>query len=79
MGGGGTDANCIFDFFETNKEYKLHKKPVPSLIIIFTDGYFGEVDGKYKRKYKNTIWIIHDNDKFKAPFGVKAPLKISDI
>ena len=79
MGGGGTDANCIFDFFETNKDYKLHKKPVPSLIIIFTDGYFGEVDGKYKRKYKNTIWIIHDNDKFKAPFGVKAPLKISDI
>lgn len=77
-GGGGTDANCIFDYFETAKEYKLRKKPQPSLIIIFTDGYFGEIEARYKKKYKNTVWIIHDNDKFKAPFGVKAPLKIEN-
>ena len=77
MGGGGTDANCIFDFFDTNKDYKLHKKQTPSLIIVFTDGYFGDVNIKYRRKYKNTVWIIHDNTSFKAPFGVKAALKNS--
>ena len=77
MGGGGTDANCIFDFFDTNKDYKLHKKQAPSLVIIFTDGYFGDINTKYKRKYKNTVWIIHDNTSFKAPFGVKAALKNS--
>lgn len=74
-GGGGTDVNCVFAHFENSKEYKLHKKTKPSLIIIFTDGYFGEVNKGFKKKYKNTIWIVQGNDKFEAPFGVKAALK----
>jgi predicted metal-dependent peptidase len=77
MGGGGTDANCIFDYFETNDDYRLHRKQQPSLIIVFTDGCFGEVDKKYSRKYKNTVWVISGGYKdFTPPFGVVAPFKI---
>ena len=72
MGGGGTDAECIFEYFENQKEYKLGIKPKPSIIIVFTDGYFGPIDNKYKQKYRNTIWIIKDNKHFTAPFGSKA-------
>ena len=79
MGGGGTDVNCVFDYFESDRDYKIHKKAKPSLIIIFTDGYFGAVDKKYKNKYKNTIWVLHNNEHFEAPFGVKAPFKIEDF
>lgn len=78
MGGGGTDANCIFDYFETNKDYKLRKKEKPSLIIVFTDGYFGDIDKRYYKKYKSTIWVIKGEHKFKAPFGTLAPFKIDD-
>lgn len=69
-GGGGTDVNVVFEHFETG-DYKKGKKKKPSIIIIFTDGYFGAVEKKYK-KYKDTIWVIRDNDSFKEPFGIKA-------
>ena len=71
VGGGGTDVNVVFKHFDTAKEYKIRKKEPPSLILIFTDGYFGPVNSKYA-KYRNTIWIINNNDDFKAPFGVAA-------
>jgi len=74
VGGGGTDANCIFEHFETG-DYKKWKKAKPSIIIIFTDGYFGEVDSKYK-KYKDTIWVIDKNNGFKKPFGLMAKFKV---
>lgn len=77
MGGGGTDANCVFEYFETEKDYKIGKKKKPSIIIVFTDGYFGSIDSKYK-KYKDTIWVLHDNNNFTAPFGSKAPFKQED-
>lgn len=77
VGGGGTDANCIFRYFETNKDYKIGKKKKPSIIIIFTDGCFGEIDKKYS-KYRDTIWIINndmDRNSFKVPFGQLARFK----
>lgn len=77
MGGGGTDANCIFEYFETDRDYKIGKKKKPTIIVIFTDGCFGTIEAKYS-KYKDTIWVIHDNQGFKAPFGSKAQLKIED-
>lgn len=77
MGGGGTDANCIFEYFETDRDYKIGKKKKPTIIVVFTDGYFGTIEAKYS-KYKDTIWVIHDNQGFKAPFGSKAQLKIED-
>lgn len=71
-GGGGTDANCIFEYFKSNQcKYK------PQITLVFTDGCFGRVDKSYSLKNKNTIWIISDgNDKsFEAPFGKVAPFK----
>jgi len=75
-GGGGTDVNCVFEQFE-GRDYKIGRKQKPSIIIIFTDGYFGPVEDKY-RKYKDTIWVIHDNPHFEPPFGVAAPFKYDE-
>lgn len=76
VGGGGTDANCIFRYFEEDKQYRLRMRPQPTLIVIFTDGYIPQVDMKH-RKYRNTIWVVNGNnyEKFDAPFGKKAKLK----
>ena len=79
MGGGGTDANCIFDYFLNNDDYKKRRKQQPSLILVFTDGCFGSIDKQFYNRYKNTIWIVDDKYNFEAPFGVKAPFKISDM
>lgn len=77
-GGGGTDVNCVFEHFNS-RDYRIGKKQKPSIIIIFTDGYFGDVSEKYRR-YTDTIWIINGDyyKTFKPPFGRKATLKISD-
>lgn len=73
-GGGGTDASVVFNYFES-KACKV--KPVVTLI--FTDGYFpiNFNTPKFKRKYKNTIWIMtkaHNTD-FNPPFGIVTKAK----
>ena len=74
MGRGGTDPNCIFEEFSKN-EYKYGLKVAPSLIVIFTDGYFGPVESKYKRAFgKDTIWVLCSEnsvpiESFKPTFG----------
>lgn len=74
-GGGGTDVNCVFEHFNS-KDYRTGRKQRPSIIIIITDGYFGDVDSKHK-KYIDTIWVVNGNyyKQFKPPFGKKATLK----
>ena len=63
-GGGGTDVNCVFEYFDS-KECKIK----PYVIIIFTDGYF-YTDIKKWRYSKNVIWVIQGNERaFKPPFG----------
>lgn len=66
---GGTDCHCAFKFID-NEITDCDQ------VIIFTDGYFGSVkDGmdekgkKWASKYKNTLWVIFDNDNWQAPFG----------
>lgn len=60
MGGGGTDINCIFPYFE---DKKLCKEP-PKVIVVFTDGYFGELNDRYANKYgKKIIWVIPQGDR----------------
>lgn len=76
VGGGGTEPSCVFEYFLNEKDYKTGRRPKPNLILMFTDGeFFGSDVAKYKSKFKGVIWIIHDNDKFKAPFGKVAPFK----
>jgi predicted metal-dependent peptidase len=63
-GGGGTDVNCVFKYFDS-KECKIK----PYVIIVFTDGHFYTNIKKW-RYSKNVIWVIQGNEKaFKPPFG----------
>lgn len=80
MGRGGTRPDCVFEYFETSKDYKLGRKPKPALIIMFTDGIFSGPDSKYKTKYgRDTIWVISGDTnavaRFKPPFGKVAKFK----
>lgn len=76
IGGGGTDINCVFKYLE-GRDFKIGKKKKPSMIVVATDGYFGEVDKKYKKWSNEVIWVISQDyyEKFKEPFGKKAAMK----
>ena len=65
-GGGGTDINCIFEYFDSKK-----CKVKPKVVLVFTDGYFGTMDPRYINKYKNNIWVVPERDRvnFKPPNG----------
>lgn len=65
-GGGGTDINCIFEYFDSKK-----CKVKPKVVLVFTDGYFGSLDEKYVNKYKNNIWVVPEQDRvnFTPPNG----------
>lgn len=72
-GSGGTNQNCIFEYFDSKK-----CKIKPIVTLIFTDGYIPNIKtdklSAWKRKYKDTIWILSKNSikDFKPEFGVKA-------
>lgn len=77
-GRGGTDPSCLFEYFDSKK---CSVKPVVTLI--FTDGYIIETNlnkTKWKRKYKDTIWIMtkNYNTTFKPPFGTVTKAKYSN-
>lgn len=75
-GRGGTDPNCVFKLFE-QKEYKIGLKQRPSLIVMFTDGYFEGPKEEYGRRYgRDTLWIISGENTREYPFGTKAKLKL---
>lgn len=60
-GGGGTD-------FGRNWQFMKKKAIKPHRFIMFTDGYchFDRCDPNYV----DTIWLVHSNPQFKAPFGL---------
>ncbi len=76
-GRGGTDPSCVFEYFDSKK---CHIKPVVTLI--FTDGFinFEREQGKWKKKYKDTIWIMtrDANKQFTPPFGIVTQAKYSE-
>lgn len=79
MGRGGTNVECVFEEF-SKREYRLglKGKTQTSLIIIFTDGYFGMPSEKYRRYFgRNTVWVLcstNSNRSFDPPFGTIAKL-----
>ena len=81
-GGGGTDPNCIFKYINADKKYKSHSKLTKlDAILIFTDGYFGDIDQDWIRKFsRKTVWIIsspqYAESGWKAPMGLTAPFKM---
>jgi predicted metal-dependent peptidase len=56
-GRGGTRIEPVFEWADANK---------PQLLLVFTDGYFRFYGPETKAK---TLWLIHDNPNFQAPFG----------
>jgi predicted metal-dependent peptidase len=56
-GRGGTLINPVLEWANKNK---------PQLLLVFSDGEFRFYDLETK---VNTLWLIHDNEQFNAPFG----------
>jgi predicted metal-dependent peptidase len=60
MGGGGTDFDCVFNYFKANEiEPKRH--------IMFTDGYPSGSWGD--EQYCDTVFIMHGTTSIVPPFG----------
>ena len=60
MGGGGTDFDCVFNYFKENEiEPKRH--------IMFTDGYPAGSWGD--EQYTDTVFIMHGTTSITPPFG----------
>lgn len=59
-GRGGTDFKAFWDLLSTDKKYKNRK---PDLIMIFTDGYVGQLP-RDRRHMNNLVWCIIDNPAF---------------
>ena len=51
---GGTDINCVYRYLDENKLK-------PEVMLILTDGYFGELRKKSPRLAKRTILVITEN------------------
>ena len=63
QGGGGTDFNCVFEYFKNNDiQPKRH--------IMFTDGYPGGSWGD--EQYCDTVFIIHGSTTITPPWGQHA-------
>jgi predicted metal-dependent peptidase len=79
VGGGGTDINCVYQYLE-GRDFKIGKKKKPIMILVVTDGYFGNVEKKYEKWRKETVWLLAPDcyENFKEPFGTKAILKGED-
>ena len=56
-GCGGTYIEPVIDWAKNNK---------PKLLLVFTDGYFRNPRDSLKQ---DTLWLIHSNPSWKAPFG----------
>jgi predicted metal-dependent peptidase len=56
-GRGGTCVRDLVNWAEENK---------PQLLLVFTDGHFRNTGAMTKT---DTVWVIHNNKQFTAPFG----------
>lgn len=56
-GRGGTKIQPVIEWAHANK---------PELLLVFTDGEFRFGNEHYK---KDLLWLIHNNKRFKAPYG----------
>lgn len=57
FGRGGTRIEPVMEWAKENK---------PKLLLVFTDGEFNFYNTDYKT---NTVFLIHNNPKFKSPYG----------
>ena len=72
-GGGGTDINCVFEY-ESSRYTK--KDGNTDIILVWTDGYYGEIDNKFYKPYGNkTVFIVNKDTDFEPKMGKKAYFK----
>ena len=65
---GGTNIERVFEQIRSPKSPWNGKEIVG--ILIFTDGYVGNYNLKYKNLAKHFMWLIHSgNRRFEAKFG----------
>lgn len=64
VGGGGTLIDPVMDWAVKNR---------PHVLIVFTDGYYTPPSIKPKSP---VLWVVHDNKRFKAPFGRHIPFAV---
>lgn len=57
IGRGGTRIEPVMEWAKENK---------PKLLLVFTDGEFNFYNTDYKT---NTVFLIHNNPRFKSPYG----------
>lgn len=57
FGRGGTRIEPVMEWAKENK---------PKLLLVFTDGEFNFYNTDYKT---NTVFLIHNNSRFKSPYG----------
>lgn len=66
QGWGGTTVGSCFEFFkESNKR--------PNQFICFTDGYFFNEELTQYENITPTLFVVHTNPDFNAPFGESIP------
>lgn len=53
---GGTDINCIYDYLKSNKIN-------PEIMLILTDGYFGNLNEPVGKLASRTILVISENGR----------------
>ena len=63
MGGGGTDFECMFEYF---KQEEIE----PKRLVVFTDGCPGGSWGD--ENYCDTVWILHGTTSIVPPWGQHA-------
>lgn len=59
-GRGGTMVEPIMDWAEKHK---------PQVMLVFTDGGFHNPVGYTQQTQQRTLWLIHNNSNYTAPFG----------
>lgn len=81
MGGGGTDPNCLFSYFETNKDYSKGIRSKPELVVIFTDGYVPDIADKYSKLRYRVIWVLttQHNGLFKPGVGKVCTINCDEL
>lgn len=72
-GGGGTDINCVFEY-ESSRYTK--KDGSTDIILVWTDGCYGEIANKFYKPYgSKTVFIVNEDANFEPKMGKKAYFK----
>lgn len=79
---GGTNVDCLFTEINNRMKGPAQRRIDPSVIVIFTDGWFSPPSVVPKCGTDKVIWVItteNDFHKFTPAFGTKAMLNFDKL